>query len=367
ARRHPGPEVHGDQHRREAGRGAEIGLLGHEQERHHHDQQRRRPPAQFLQVQARVVEEACEHERGRELGDLGRLELERAELDPALGTQALDADGEHGHERNERDAVEWPRDGVVKAVMDRRDHPRDPHRGAEPHELLGPQPLVRPGHRRGAVDRGEPDSDQAHGGEGERPVERRKLEAHQSAPVSVVSAAGSITCRPREATTAVSGANSRFSSAPAIGAAMSLPWPLFSDTIDIAIVGASSGAKHTNSAWSLPCGFWAVPVFPATFMPGTDRDAFAVPPGMVTLCMARCTVSQFARSVTTPDSTGFSILKLPWPSTDCTTCGRTGRPSFATTAVIVASWIGVTSSSPWPMPRFRSTPLGQRPVWKWTL
>jgi hypothetical protein len=66
------------EHRREAGRGAEVGFLGHEQERHHGDDQRREPPADLAQVEPGIVEEPRQHERGGDLRDLGRLELEAA-------------------------------------------------------------------------------------------------------------------------------------------------------------------------------------------------------------------------------------------------------------------------------------------------
>jgi hypothetical protein len=97
-----------------AGRGAEVRLLGHEHERHQRDEHRRHPPPHLPQVEPRVVEEAREHERGRELRDLRGLELERPELDPAFGAQAFDADHEHGDEPRRARRVERPRDRVVE-------------------------------------------------------------------------------------------------------------------------------------------------------------------------------------------------------------------------------------------------------------
>ena len=63
-----------------------------------------------------------------------------------------------------------------------------------------------------------------------------------------------------------------------MGAAQVAPKPAFSTYATTAILGSSFGAKHINTEWSLPCGFWAVPVLPHITMPGMATD-LAVAPG----------------------------------------------------------------------------------------
>ena len=53
-----------------------------------------------------------------------------------------------------------------------------------------------------------------------------------------------------------------------IGTPYVAPKPAFSTYTHTAMRGLSYGAKPINAEWSLPCGFCAVPVLPATSMSG---------------------------------------------------------------------------------------------------
>src|SRR5262245_42380774 len=73
----------------------------------------------------------------------------------------------------------------------------------------------------------------------------------------------------------------------AIGEAHVEPYPAFSTTTAMAILGFSLGAKATNKEWFFPCGFCAVPVLAQILMPSIL--ALIAVPIVVTSCMPNCT------------------------------------------------------------------------------
>ena len=73
----------------------------------------------------------------RDLGELGRLQLERAEVEAQPGAVAHRAEHDHQHEQHDRDAVEEPRLVFQHVVVDRHhdDHRHD--RGDQEDHLAG--------------------------------------------------------------------------------------------------------------------------------------------------------------------------------------------------------------------------------------
>ena len=78
-------------------------------------------------IRAALREEAGEREHEEDLPELGRLELERADVDPALGAAHHLAEGEDEHHQPDRAAVENRQ--PARAATEDRD--RDERAGAE--------------------------------------------------------------------------------------------------------------------------------------------------------------------------------------------------------------------------------------------
>ena len=110
-------------------RGAEVGLLEDErgQRERDRDDAERRPP--LVHAVAALGHEAREGEDERELAELRGLEVEEADLDPALRPAHLLGEDEHGEQQDERDAIERdaqpPVDVGVHHHRQREEEPAD--------------------------------------------------------------------------------------------------------------------------------------------------------------------------------------------------------------------------------------------------
>ena len=129
------PEEHRGEDRQQHQRGAEVGLTHHQHERHpdedaRPDQGRAREgptPARGQRPRQR------EHED--QLEELGGLEGERPQMDPAARARDGPAQDEHGEEQGEPDHVEGGGGAHEIAVVE-RDHDEEGHRAhAHPDEL----------------------------------------------------------------------------------------------------------------------------------------------------------------------------------------------------------------------------------------
>src|SRR5690606_27593408 len=263
------------------------GGAGGEQHRHHHeDEHQHRPQVRLLVDQAGGDTHREDHEPdlrpgevgpqlvpvlGREdrgdpqhaddLGHLGRLEVEQAQLDPALGAVAL-REEEHGDEEHDDPAVDVRDQRPILPVVDHRGHQvEDDAGGHEDHLPLHRERPRRPGRR---VDHHQPeDGENDHGGEQDpvgavSPPFRDGLPGgtcdggHQSASSPSTIGVGSLPiryCRMWRAT----------------GAATWPPLPPSSISTTTMYSGLERGATPTNQAWlSLFFVVWPVPVFPPT-------------------------------------------------------------------------------------------------------
>ena len=206
--------------------------------------------AELADAASALDQEARDREHEEQLSELGRLELERAEVDPAL--RAAHRLGEHEDEEHDPDraAVE---EAPVTLIDRGRDQDRHDHRDAAERdrdrlardEVVGVPGHVEPGD---AADRPEPVADERHDGEQEQLVEPADDQA------DVEDAEG----RRPERCGAVSGVGdqSTFTRAwvpgafwlkyfsktrSAAGAAAEEPWPPFSITAQTTSWASSEG------------------------------------------------------------------------------------------------------------------------------
>ena len=114
---------------RDRDRGAEVGLGEHEPRRRARDEPDRAASSPSDRGRRPAREEGGHPERERELRELGRLERERAEREPALGAVHGRPDDEHGDEQDEADDEERPAERVAArgsqcaSRSDERDEP----------------------------------------------------------------------------------------------------------------------------------------------------------------------------------------------------------------------------------------------------
>ncbi len=170
ARLHPGQISHRKQHRHERHGRAEIRFLGDERERQARQGARngevdpgRRAPI--------LAEELRQHERHADLRELRRLQVERAERNPAPRPHlhvAHEEDVEQGRQQADVDQM-----GLVgeRPVVDRQRHQ---HRADPEHdriELRHVEMRRRRRRARRAVDHGHPDRAQCEDGDEQRPVD----------------------------------------------------------------------------------------------------------------------------------------------------------------------------------------------------
>ena len=157
---------HGDQHRRRA----EVGLDDDQRRRHADEHQPLDEPGVVQGVGAILGEERGEGEQGGELGELGGLHLQRAEVEAQPGSPADRPDQDHQHQEHDRHAVEEPGPLAPPVVVERHDHDHRDH-GTDQEDLLAGDVQVRVGElgvRRG-VDREQPDDRQRTLGEQQAP------------------------------------------------------------------------------------------------------------------------------------------------------------------------------------------------------
>src|SRR5579864_9043875 len=335
----------------------QVGLFEDQHHRHGHvPEEREKAPHGAVGPRA-VGHVLGERENDDNLGHLRRLKLpERAEGDPALRAEAGAPGDQHGGEQEQVEHVE--RAGA------RREHPVVDHKQekAERHADREVKPLAahvqeRQGRDVGtAVDHHQPEPHQSDHGTEEQHVEvaeepagpRRGREGGAGQRgAHGLGAPGVGSGIPNAAS------NTRFT----IGAANSAPNPTFSTMATTTSCGWSAGAYPANQAWGLPCGFSAVPVFPAIASPGIWIDA-AVPRLTTAARPARSTAHVSGRRRISPPA-GGAIRATTRPlgaTTSVARCGVTRVPPFATAASRRATWIGVASTYPCPTAVFRVSP-----------
>ena len=215
------------------------GSLATSSERHQRDEQRREPVTDARQVELAIVEAPRQHEHRGDLGQLRRLEADRPDVEPALGTHRAGADHQHGHQQQHRDSVERIGERFVHAVMDGRCQAATlpPSRARAAGAIHSPS--CCPGTVVALYTIEQPDGDERERGEHHRHIDLGPSppSRHGSPPdVSIGNGtAGS-------STRVLSATNRLRRTAPAIGAAMLPPWPLFSTTNAMAMRGSSAGA-----------------------------------------------------------------------------------------------------------------------------
>ncbi len=133
---HPGQKEHGGPDQEQHAGGAEIGLQQHERRRREderHRQQERQRPADGGEIEP--VEIARQRQHQRDLHDLGGLDLDETEIDPALRAHAdlaldLDEDQQEKAEQIEKIGVAQP-----ELEVEDRDHQHQQQPGGEARHL----------------------------------------------------------------------------------------------------------------------------------------------------------------------------------------------------------------------------------------
>ena len=176
----PGHEEARAQRRDVDERRAEVGLLEDEQDRDGGEPDRAEHDARLVETAHAVGEEAGQREDEQELAELGGLELERAELDPALRAPGLVAereDEQHQHDRRGEDRLLRTPEAVrVDCEDEEQPGKAEPDRDRLPHDVVQ---LVAPDIvARDAGDAPEAVGDQRGDGAEEHPVETAQEGEH---------------------------------------------------------------------------------------------------------------------------------------------------------------------------------------------
>ena len=133
---HAGGEEHRGAQRRGDHRGAEIGLLQDQAHRHQHGEQRRDQEQRIADpLPRRAVEPRRQRQHQRDLHQLRRLDLQAAELDPALRALADMPVARHHHQQRERDAIARPSQPRDEADIDQRDADHQHQAGGKPQHV----------------------------------------------------------------------------------------------------------------------------------------------------------------------------------------------------------------------------------------
>src|SRR5437867_5043563 len=203
-----------------------------------------------------VLEQVREEERGRDLGELGGLELKAADADPGLDVRDPLPEEEEIDERNEGDAVDD--EGELEEHPIVEEHRRD--QAAEPHEnpdrLARRQAVEAPSRRRRRHEQDPEDRERDCRGEDdevEPPRDRQHPADHSctSARARSLDAFAEARTNPRSPGRGWSSTPRNFArSRRAIGAAALPPWPPCSTNTTTTIFGSSIGANAVNHAWS---------------------------------------------------------------------------------------------------------------------
>jgi hypothetical protein len=128
--------------------------------------------ARVLRATPVLAEEHRENQRDDEPAELGRLQIERTEIDPALGTHLGRSLEEHVHQHRDQAAVNQQRVLRQHPVIDREAHDERDEADDERVDLrpeLRPRPTVRAG--RDAVDHRQSDAGQHQDRCDEQPVD----------------------------------------------------------------------------------------------------------------------------------------------------------------------------------------------------
>ena len=170
---HAGEEEHGGERGPVDEGGPEVGLEEDEPHRHEAEADRGRDGPELTDPTASLDEEAGDRQHEEQLAELGRLELERPEVDPALrAAHRLGEDEDEDHHAD-RAAVEEPPVALVdrRRDQDRDEHAGDADRGGDRlprHEVVR---IARDVESRDPRDRPEAVADEGRDGEQQQPVE----------------------------------------------------------------------------------------------------------------------------------------------------------------------------------------------------
>ena len=202
---HAGEEQHGaaDQHQRR-GR-AQIGLdEDQEREPAHQQEGREQRRQELVDRVALAFEVVGEKQDDRELRQLGRLERQPAQADPAVHVvhRRQEEDDDQQQRAGDHDRVDHHRPAQL-AVVDphHRDHHREAHHGPQrlaDEEVIGAAVALLSQRGGGAPHHDQPEAQQRHGHRGERRVGRELLR-HYLLAFAIRSRTSALNARPRSA------------------------------------------------------------------------------------------------------------------------------------------------------------------------
>ncbi len=118
----PRHEEHAEERRDVDERRAEVGLDEHEPGRQRHVGDADQDEAQRPDASRVAGDEGGQRQQQRELADLGRLELEERQLDPAPRPARREAECEDGRDERDRAEIERPLEAPEALDVDERQH-----------------------------------------------------------------------------------------------------------------------------------------------------------------------------------------------------------------------------------------------------
>src|SRR6266511_200284 len=141
AQAHADAKQHGSQHGQQDQRGSEVGLANHERERNPDEDEDpdEGSPGSLLGLPA-PGQRPREGQDEDDLEELGWLESERPEVDPAPSPRDRAPEHEHGREQAKAEEVQGRRGPDEAPVVERHDPEERHHADAYPHELAPGEP-----------------------------------------------------------------------------------------------------------------------------------------------------------------------------------------------------------------------------------
>ena len=192
-----GGEHHGCERRGVHEGGADVRLEEHERDRARGHSHRGNRHAELADPLRAVDEEAGEEQREENLPELGGLEAEEAEVDPAARPARRGARNEHEDHHRERASVDHALEPPVDRRIDQRrhDHQHAAHSGVERLAACEAPTRIVPGD---PVDRAQAVADDHQDGREQDPVEsaHQPEGAHRVEPAVAVGARGRSSRRP---------------------------------------------------------------------------------------------------------------------------------------------------------------------------
>ncbi len=133
---HAGGEQHGGTEDRGDHRRAEIGLLHDQRDRHQHRDDRHDQEQRIADpLPRRAVEPRRQRQHQRDLHQFRRLDLQAAQVDPALRALAGMAVAHHQHQQHQRDQITRPGQPRDEADIDQRDADHQHQAGGEAQHM----------------------------------------------------------------------------------------------------------------------------------------------------------------------------------------------------------------------------------------